>query len=177
MKNVFRITAGVCMLLVIGLFTGCSDDSSTPTDPPPPTQANEGGNIGIYMDTEGTNSTITADGTLKTLHVVHHNELGARASSFMVEAPAGWTFVAEAPQHPVSIGSVDPTDSYGISIAYSGCMTGAIHTMTLFYQSPATSQPGDVFKVVKHGLLPEIQVVNCDEEMVKDAEGNESPVH
>jgi hypothetical protein len=176
MKNSSRIMAGVCMLLVIGLFTGCSDDSSTPVEPPP-TQSNQGGNIGVYADIDGTEPNIQADGTLKTLYVVHHNQLGAMASSFMIEAPAGWTLVAEAPQSPVAIGSVDPTDSYGISIGYGGCMTGAIHAMTLFYQSPASSQPGDVFKVVKHGLLPEIQVVNCDEEMVKDCEGNESPVN
>lgn len=175
MNNAFRMTYLVCILLVLGCFIGCGDDDATPVVPviEPPDDTNFGGSIGIYADAWGTNPKLQDTGGVVTFYVVHKTEDGGTASSFSIEAPAGWTRLGAKSQFPVALGNVDN----GVAIGYGQCMKGAIHVMTLTYQSPGNTNPGAMFRVRPHTEFPEnIQVVGCDMTLLNDGIAKESPV-
>ena len=171
MNRVFRISCHVCILLAVSLFVGCSDDD--PASVKPPVQPALGGSIGIYADADGTDPTLVDTGGMVTFYVVHKVTQGAMASAYRIEAPAGWTLIAADAQFPVSLGDIND----GISIAYGECLTGTIHVMTLTYQSPGNSASGTKFKVLPHSGWPEnVRVVDCNQNTLDDAVGEESPV-
>jgi hypothetical protein len=147
---------------------GCSDD-----DPTTPQQVNPSGSIGVYEDIAGTDSDLTDTGGTVTFYVVHKVAKGAMGSSFRVEAPTGWTRIGAQNQFTVTLGT--PED--GLSVGYGSCETGAIHVMTLTYTSPGNSAPGTTFKVLPHLGTPEsIEVVDCNQNELRDGIGVESPV-
>ncbi len=159
-----------CILLLIGFAAGCGSDEPVVQ---PPVVTPSAGTIGVYGDADGTIENVVDFGGAVTLYVVHTVEDGATASTFRVEAPAGWTRLAVESQFPVTIGDVDE----GISIAYGNCAKGTIHLMTLTYESPGDTQAGAMFKVLPHTLWPDhIQVVDCDNNVLENARGAESPV-
>lgn len=169
MIKTLRILGCACIMLTLGLFVGCSDDSSTPTEPNTPSIA---GSLGIYADAGGTDATITDTGGTVTVYVIHTVENGATASQFRVAAPAGWTLQSAAPQFAVSIGDADN----GISLGYGSCLTGTIHVMTLTYTTPGTGTGS--FRVLPHTDLPDaIQVVDCSQNLLSDAKGEATPVN
>jgi hypothetical protein len=176
MNNAFRISSLVCILIVFGLFVGCSsDDDPVIVDPPiePPVETNLGGTIGIYADEQGTNSRLIDTGGIVTFYVVHKIPEGGTAAAFKIEAPAGWTRIGAVPEFPVSVGSVDE----GVAIGYGRCVRGTCHVMTLTYQSPGNTPAGTVFKVLPHDEFPTaVQVVDCNETLVEDGIGEESMV-
>jgi hypothetical protein len=137
--------------------------------PPAPGMA---GSIGIYNDENGTNSFLLDTGGLVTYYVVHKVELGVTASEFSVQAPEGWTLVAENYEFAAKIGSV----ASGVSVGYGYCASGNIHVATLTYMSPGDTPAGTRFKVLPHYLYDRIQVVSCDEVLLIDAQGLESPL-
>lgn len=168
MKRAFRIVAEVGLLLALGVFVGCSDDDPASVTPLP-----DAGSIGVYADSEGNDRNLPDTGGTVMFYVVHKVAEGATASAFRVQLPTGWTLLGSEPQFPVTLGTV--TD--GLSIGYGECLTGSIHLMTLTLRSPGNSAPGTTFKVAPHTGLPEsIQVVDCDNDLLKDAIGEESPV-
>jgi hypothetical protein len=170
MNKALRVGCHVLILLMFGVFVGCSDDD-TPTTPVIP---NPAGSIGVYADAGGTNPNVTDTGGSVSLFVVHHVEDGATASSFRVEAPAGWTMTLAQNQFPVSIG--DPAT--GMSVGYGTCQSGAIHVMTLTYTSPGNTPAGAMFKVLPHTDVPSqsIEVVDCTQNLLQSAIGVETPV-
>ena len=170
MNKTMRILAGACVLLTMALFVGCSDDDTTPTEPGGSTSM--AGSIGIYADAGGTNPNINDTGAVVTVYVVHNVPNGATAAQFRVEAPAGWTVQSESAQFPVAIGDV----SDGIALGYGTCRTDAVHLMTLTYQSPGTSTGS--FRVLPHTQTPDaIQVVDCSDNLLTDADGESTPVN
>ena len=169
MTKTLRILGTVAVVFALGMFVGCSDDSSTPVKPQP---APMGGVLGVYADAAGANPNITDTGGLVTVYVVHTVANGATASQFRVEAPAGWTLQTEQAQFTVALGNV----ANGVSLGYGNCMAGAIHMMTLTYMSPGTSTGS--FRVLPHTDAPEaIQVVDCSQNLVEDADGASTPVN
>ncbi|MEJ2720330.1 MAG: hypothetical protein P8181_04220 [bacterium] len=131
------------------------------------------GNIGVYMDAAGLDNDLVDTGDIVQFYVVHKVEYGATASSFRIEAPAGWNLLAANSEFPVSVGNI--TD--GISIGYGRCASGVVHIMTLTYQSPGNTPAGSVFRVLPHTQWPDaIQSVDCQEALHEDGEGVESPV-
>ena len=100
--------------------------------------------FGLSADAAGTDTKITAANGLVTVYVVHNVENGATAAQFRVEAPTGWALVSAQAEFDVSLGNV----TTGVSLGYGSCLTGAIHLMTLMYQSPGTS--GGSFNVLPH---------------------------
>lgn len=175
MNRASRIGFHVCILLALVAFVGCSDDDSTPANPPAPPVTNLAGTIGIYADADGTDQDLVDTGGRVTYYVIHKaTEEAVASSAFRIEAPDGWTRAGAVSEYPVNIGDVDT----GISIAYGECFSNnAIHIMTLTYDSPGNSAPGTVFKIVPHNAWPEnIQVVNCNLTLLEDGIGEISPV-
>ena len=173
MKNAFRIGNVLCILLVLGVFVGCGDDDPVAVNPPT-VDVNEAGSIGIYSDTDGRYSRLTDTGGSVTFHIVHKVTDGATASAFRIEEPAGWVRISATTDFAVALGNVDD----GISIGYGECRSGAIHVMTLTYQAPGNTQPGSTFKVLPHNQWPDnVQVVNCEDQLLADGIGKESPVN
>lgn len=168
MNNPLRTFQLFCILLVIGLAAGCGNDDATPVAPVIDMQA---GTIGVYGNPDGSlGKIIDRDGTM-AVYVVHTVENGATASNFRVQAPAGWTLLTAQSQYPVTIGDVDE----GISIAYGQCKSGAIHVMTLTYESLATTPDEAMFRVLPHTLWPNgIQVVDCNFNVLENGRGMES---
>ncbi len=169
MNKAFRIIHPVCILPVLSFFLGCGGDNPASVKKTTPFL---GGSIGVYADIDGTRPYVFDTGGAVTFYVVHVTE-DATASAFKIEAPTGWTRLGAEAQFPVAIGNIDD----GISIGYGKCVPGAIHVMTLTYESPGNSQPGTMFKVLPHAQWPEyIQVINCDEGQPENASGEETPV-
>jgi hypothetical protein len=155
------------MLLLLGFGTGCSDD-----DPATP-QVDPAGSIGVYTDADGTDIDVIDSGGTVTLYVVHKVTPGALGSSFRVEAPAGWVRLTAQPQFAVTLGN--PED--GLSVGYGDCLNGAIHVMTLTYDSPGNTVPNSKFKILPHSGIPEgVETVDCNRRELRNAVGVESPV-
>ena len=173
MKNAFRIGNVLCILLVLGMFVGCGDDDPVAVNQPD-VELNEAGSIALYADADGRVSHLTDTGGTITCHVIHKTTDGATAATFRIEDPAGWVRISATTEFPVSIGNVDD----GISIGYGRCMSGSIQVMTLTYRSPGDNQPGQTFKVLPHTEWPDnIQVVDCNNKLLEDGIGKESPVN
>ena len=170
MNNALRMLQLFCILLLIGFAAGCGNDDPVVQ---PPVQPQSAGTIGIYTNPEGTMQTVTdLDGPV-TVYVVHAVDNGATGSSFRVEAPAGWTLGAVESQFAVTIGDVEE----GISIGYGACCSGAVHLMTLTYDSPGATPAGATFRVLPHTTSPDyIQVVDCDFNVLDNGRGIETPV-
>ena len=50
--------------------------------------------------------------------------------------------------------------------------------MTLTYKSPGNTEPGTSFKILPHTEWPNnVQVVNCEDKLLEDGIGKESPVN
>lgn len=172
MSKTLRLVGYVAILLTLPVFFGCSDDDSGPTEPPVPPPTTIGGSIGVYSDLNGTNRNVIDTGGIVMVHVFHTATEGATASQFRVEAPAGWSLLSSQAQYPVTIGSPD----IGVAIGYGQCITGKNHVLTLTYQSPGTTA-GEMFKIGPHSRTPEsIQVVDCSQNLVEDAVGEDTPV-
>jgi hypothetical protein len=159
------------MLLVLGLVAGCGDDN--PSNVTPPDNTNLGGTIGVYSDMSGLSPTVLDNGDMSEVYVVHKVDGGATASAFRIEAPAGWVLVSAESEFPVSIGDIED----GISVAYGQCARGSIHVMTLTYSAPGNTPTDARFRVLPNPQWPEhVQVVDCNENLVDDGIGMESPV-
>jgi hypothetical protein len=172
MNNALRMTHCVCILLVLGLIAGCGDDNPSNVTTPP-VDNNVGGTIGVYADVNGQSSVVVDNGATAEVYVVHKVTQGATACAFRIEAPTGWTLVSAQSEFPVSIGDIDD----GISIAYGQCLTGSIHVMTLTYTAPGNSTTDARFRVLPNLQWPaHIQVVDCEQNLVEDGIGVESPV-
>ena len=170
MNNALRMTHCVCILLVLGLVAGCGDDNPSNVTPD---NTNLGGTIGVYADMSGASSALVDNGGVAEIYVVHKVAEGATACAFSIEAPAGWTLVAAQSQFPVSIGDIED----GVSIAYGQCLTGSIHVMTLTYTAPGNSTSDARFRVLPNSQWPEhVQVVDCNQNLVEDGIGVESPI-
>jgi hypothetical protein len=173
MSRAFRVFSSVLIIVAFSFVVGCGDDPvSTKKTPTPEPEYN--GEIGVFSDAAGTNPNIVDTGGDVTLYVVHTVEGGAAASAFRIEAPTGWTLVVDPPEveFPLSIGDIDD----GISVAYGGCETGAIHVMTLTYHSPGTTPAGATFKVLPNLQWPDhVQMVDCSDNLL-NSEGLETPV-
>lgn len=137
--------------------------------PPPPGLA---GSIGLYGDRNGSSTFLLDSGGMVTYYLIHKVERGATASQFRVQAPEGWTLLAENYEFPVHIGNVEQ----GISIGYGRCAYGNVFVGTLTYESPGDTPAGTRFKVLPHYLYDDIQVVDCQEVLLTDALGMESPL-
>ena len=171
MNNAIRMTHCVCILLVLGLVAGCGDDN--PSNVNPPDHTNLGGTIGVYADMNGVSPNVVDNGNLAEIYVVHKVAEGATACAFKIEQPAGWTLISAESQFPVSIGNIED----GISIGYGQCRSGSIHVMTLTYNAPGNSTPDARFRVLPNPQWPEhVQVVDCDQNLVDDGIGVESPI-
>jgi len=172
MKKTLRILLPFCILLVLSLAIGCSDDDpAAVVDPPVPDPPHPAGAIGVFADPAGTDPNIVDTGSMVTVYVIHKVENGAMASEFKVEPPEGWTWSGS--QTPfLSIGDV----RYGVSLAYGECQIGSVHIMTVSYMSPGNTPPGSTFQVLPHFQLPSINVVDCQDNMYNDGIGMVSPV-
>ena len=171
MKYAFRMTHCVCILLVLGFVAGCGDDNTSNVTPPD--NVNAGGTIGIYMDMSGTSPVVVDNGATVEMYVVHKVDQGATACAFRVEAPTGWTLVSAQSEFPVSVGDIED----GISIAYGQCLTGAVRVMTLIYNAPGNSGTDARFRVLPNSQWPDrVQVVDCNQNLVDDGRGLDSPV-
>ncbi len=156
------------MVLLLGSVTGCSED-----DPVATPQVDPAGSIGVYTDAGGAGTDVIDTGGSVTLYVVHKVVPGALGSSFRVEAPAGWVRLWAQPQFAVTLGN--PED--GLSVGYGDCINGAIHVMTLMYDSPGNSAVDSKFKILPHSAIPEgIETVDCNRREWRNARGIESPV-
>ncbi len=173
MGKIFRNMYVISILIVLGVFLGCSSDNGVsvqdpPAPPAPPVAPIMGGTFGVYSTPDGGNSNLYDTGGTVEIYVVHKVTEGAIASAFMVDAPAGWTLLGAQSQFPTTIGNVHQ----GISIAYGSCQTGAINVMTLTYQTPGNAAPGTEFEVLPHPNCPQnIEVVDCDTNQLDDAYG------
>lgn len=172
MNKTLRIGCTICIMLVFGVFVGCSDDD-TPTNTNPPPEPHLAGSIGVYADAQGTDRNVEDTGQAVTVYVIHKVEDGSTASAFTVEAPAGWRLIGEQSEFIATIGDIVS----GVSIGYGECLTGTIHLMTLNYMSPGNSAPGSVFEVKPHPHWPDVlTVVDCNYEIVNDGVMVTSPV-
>jgi hypothetical protein len=146
MNYALRMTHCVCILLVLGLVAGCGDDN--PSNVTPPDNTNVGGTI-------------------------HKVDEGATACAFRIEAPTGWTLVSAQSEFPVSVGDIED----GISVAYGQCLNGTIRVMTLTYGAPGNSTTDARFRVLPNSQWPDrVQVVDCNQNLVDDGRGLDSPV-
>jgi hypothetical protein len=158
------------MLLLLGSVTGCSEDGTVATTP---TTVDPAGSIGVYADDGGTDMNVIDTGGTVTLHVVHKIAAGALGSSFRIEAPEGWVLLAPQPQFAVTLGNADE----GFSVGYGNCLSGAIHVMSLMYDSPGDTPANSKFKVLAHTGTPEgVETVDCNRHEWRNARGIESPV-
>jgi hypothetical protein len=171
MYNPLRTLQLFCILLLIGLAVGCgNDDPVEPYQPPVPQSA---GTIGVYSDPEGNAQYLTDVDGYVTVYVVHKVEDGATGASFRIQAPSSWTRVSVESQYPVVIGDIDD----GISIGYGACRSGAIHLVTMTYQSNGDTPEGAMFRVLPHNQWPDhVQVVDCEYNMLDNGRGLDSPV-
>jgi hypothetical protein len=169
MCNPLRTLQVFCILLLIGVAAGCgSDDPVAPVQPPVLTSA---GTIGVYGNPDGSMGKIVDSDGIMTVYVVHNVEDGVTASSFRIQAPAGWTRVGAQAQYPVTIGDVDQ----GISIAYGSCTSGSIHVMTLTYASLPTPPASATFRVLPgDNTANAIQVTDCDYNVIVGGRGLET---
>lgn len=174
MKISFRIM-GILLALAF-VVVGCSsDDPAAPT--PNPNPGNPSGSLGLFASPDGSGSTITDTGGLVNVYVVHKAGTdGATACEFRVEAPAGWTRLAAVPQFGVSLGDVDQ----GIAIAYGQCVTDKVNVLTLTYQAPGGTTPGEMFRLQPPFAAtgtPAIKVVDCNFQAHTDADIGEALVN
>lgn len=176
MGKIFRNMHVLCILIVLGVFLGCSsDDGVTGQDTPttPPAVPALGGTFGVYSTPDGQLPSLYDTGGVVDIYVVHKVQEGAMASEFMVQAPVGWTLIGAQSRFPTTIGDIQR----GISIGYGGCMTGSINLMTLTYQTPGNASLGTEFEVLPHPNTPlNIQVVDCSANSVEGARGLKTPV-
>ena len=82
MRSVFRTSCYVCLVLLLGSVTGCSEDTAVTTP-----QVDPAGSIGVYADAGGTDNHVIDTGGTVMLYVVHKVAPGALGSSFRIEAP------------------------------------------------------------------------------------------
>ena len=172
MNRAFRVFYIVCILVVFSFVIGCGDDPVSTKQNPPLPEPDLAGVIGVFSDAAGTNANITDTGGSVTLYVVHTIDVGATASAFRIEAPEGWGIPTVQVQFPLSIGNI----ADGISVAYNTCKVGAVHVMTLTYDSPGNTAQGATFKVLPHVQWPNyVQVVDCFNAL-HDGAGLQTPV-
>lgn len=181
MGKFFRNMQVVCILVVLSVFLGCGSDNGVtvqdkpdnPNPPDPPILPVLGGTFGVYSTPNGESLNLYDTGGMVAVYVVHNVPEGATASTFMIDAPAGWTLVGAKSQFATIIGDVED----GISIAYGSCLTGSINLMALTYQTPGNATLGTEFEVMPHPYWPEhIQVVDCYNNIVDGARGLATPV-
>ena len=178
MGKIFRNLYIFSILIVLGVFLGCSSDDGVivqdpPAPPSPPAPPALGGTLGVYSTPDGEIPNLYDTGGIVEIYVVHKITEGAIASAFMIDAPAGWTLIGAQSQFPTVIGDVNQ----GISIAYGRCLTGAINLIALTYQTPGIVVPGMEFEVLPHPSWPQnIEVVDCDANELDGARGLTTPV-
>ena len=127
-----------------------------------------GGSIGVYADPIGLNPCVEDITGIVTLHVVHTNTVGAKASQFSAPIPICWTgavWLSDTPNYDIWVGN----SQNGIAIAYGGCVPTPNHILTISVLALGlTSVDCCAYTVLPdpNAASGQIDVVNCADELV-----------
>jgi hypothetical protein len=127
----------------------------------------QGGSVGIFADTGGTNCNL-ADATagLCAYYVVHVYHAGAAASQFAAPKPACHmgTFLSDTAVYPVTIGG----SQAGVAIGYGTCQAAPTHVLTMNVFCMGLTGQCCRWPVVADPNVPsgQIEIVLCDNSLV-----------
>lgn len=125
--------------------------------------------IGVYADPTGANCNIEfTTGGLQPFYVVHMSSSGARGIGFAAPKPtclieASW--VLDQSPHTIMNGN----SQVGTTVSYGSCITGPIHSLTIWYTSTGLGTPPCcVYNVIADPSTASgrIEATNCDDATV-----------
>jgi hypothetical protein len=120
----------------------------------------QGGSIGLYKDTAGTDCWLndTTSG-LTPYYVVHLNTTAASAAEFSAPKPACVmaTFLSDAAVYPVTVGG----SQTGVSIGYGSCKAAPIHILTLNFFTMGMTPQCCLYPVLPHPVNGGPWMVDC----------------
>lgn len=135
----------------------------------------QGGHIGLYADTWGSNCTFdNKPYAILEIHVVHMDAPGISASQFSLRDGGGFTgaYLGEE-LSPHVVGGFGNSQE-GISIAYGDCYASPLHILTVRYLIEGHMPKGSYLKVVPdpHAIPePGIWAVDCSNSTLLPASG------
>jgi hypothetical protein len=127
----------------------------------------QGGSVGIFADTGGTNCNLSdmLPG-LCPYYVVHVYHAGAAASQFSAPKPACFLgiWLSDTAVFPVTIGS----SQAGVAIGYGTCQAAPTHVLTINMFCQGLTGPCCRYPVLADPNVPsgQIEVVLCDNSLV-----------